>query len=71
MKRRLVEIQNFFLTLGILIIHPIKTADIVLQYRNCEDLKKDIDAINKERIESLYSFEKDVDLDIKKKNIAE
>lgn len=67
MKRRLVEIQNFFLTLGILIIHPIKTADIVLQYRNCEDLKKDIDAINKERIESLYSFEKDVDLDIKKK----
>lgn len=67
MKSTLIKIQNFFLTLGTLIVHPVKTADIILQYRNSEDLKKDIDAINKARIESLYTFDNCKDLEIKKK----
>lgn len=67
MKNLLIRIQNFFLTLGALIAHPVKTADIVMQYRNSEELKKDIDAINKARIESLYEFDETADLESKKK----
>lgn len=67
MKTILIRIQNFFLTLGMLIAHPVKTADIVMQYRNSEDLKQDIEAINKERIASLYEFEETQDTSSKKK----
>lgn len=67
MKSLLIKIQNFFLTLGALIAHPVKTADIVMQYKNSEELKKDIDAINKARIESLYEFDETADLEPKKK----
>lgn len=67
MKTILIHIQNFFLTLGRLIRHPVDTADIVMRYRNSEDLKRDIDAINKERIESLYQIKEAPDTESKKK----
>ncbi len=67
MKTILIHIQNFFLTLGRLIRHPVDTADIVMRYRNSEDLKRDIDAINKERIESLYQIGEAPDTESKKK----
>lgn len=54
MKKKLIQIQNFFLTLASLLRHPVEVPDIVLQYRNSEDLKKDIEEINRERIASLY-----------------
>jgi hypothetical protein len=54
MKNRLIKLQNFFLTLGSLFRHPVEVPEIVMQYRNSEDLKKDIEDINRERIASLY-----------------
>lgn len=54
MKERIIKIQNFFLTLGSLLRHPVKVPEMVICYRNSEDLKKDIEDINRERIASLY-----------------
>lgn len=54
MKEKLIKIQNFFLTLGSLLRHPVKVPEMVICYRNSEDLKKDIEEINRERIASLY-----------------
>ena len=54
MKDKLIRLQNFFLTLGSLLRHPVAVPEIVLQYRNSEDLKRDIEEINRERIASLY-----------------
>lgn len=54
MKERLIKIQNFLLTIVTLFRHPVKVPDIVIQYRNSEDLKKDIEEINRARIASLY-----------------
>lgn len=67
MKTLLINVQNFFMTLGTLLAHPVKTSDIVMQYQNSEELRQDIDAINKARIGSLYEFEEPADLDSKKK----
>ena len=55
MKDTLIKIQNFFLTLLMFFRHPVEVPDIVLQYRNQEELKRDIDDINRERIKSLYT----------------
>lgn len=54
MKERIIKIQDFFLTLFSLLRHPVKVPEIVIQYRNSEDLKTDIEEINRERIASLY-----------------
>lgn len=54
MKERIIKIQNFFLTLFSLFRHPVKVPEMVIQYRNSEDLKADIEEINRERIASLY-----------------
>lgn len=54
MKERIIKIQNFFLTLFSLFRHPVKVPEMVIQYRNSEDLKADIEDINRERIASLY-----------------
>ncbi len=54
MKERIIKIQNFFLTLFSLFRHPVKVPEIVICYRNSEDLKTDIEEINRERIASLY-----------------
>ena len=54
MKEKLIKIQNFFLTLGSLLRHPVKVPEMVICYRNSEDLKKDIEEMNRERIASLY-----------------
>lgn len=67
MKSLLIHVQNFFLTLGALLAHPVKTSDIVMQYKNSEELKQDIDAINRARISSLYELEEAEDLESKKK----
>lgn len=34
MKDKLIRLQNFFLTLGSLLRHPVAVPEIVLQYRN-------------------------------------
>mgnify|MGYP000147537871 CR=1 FL=1 len=62
MKQRIIKIQNFFMALGILISHPVKVPDIMLEYRNCEELKRDIEEINKERIGFLYQSENIADI---------
>lgn len=68
MKNTLIKIQNFFLTLAMFVRHPVEVPDIVLEYRNSEELKKDIDDINRERIKSLYSdVPAGADTDVKKK----
>lgn len=54
MKERIIKIQNFFLTLFSLFRHPVKVPEMVICYRNSEDLKNDIEEINRERIASLY-----------------
>lgn len=54
MKERIIKIQNFFLTLFSLFRHPVQVPEMVICYRNSEDLKKDIEEINRERIASLY-----------------
>ena len=50
------------MALGILISHPVKVPDIMLEYRNCEELKRDIEEINKERIGFLYQSENIADI---------
>lgn len=65
MKERLIMIQNFFIALGKLIRHPVKVPNTMLEYHNCEELKKDIEEINRERIASLYQNEYVENNDIK------
>lgn len=54
MKNKLIKIQNFFLALALLVRHPASVSSIVLEYKNSEELGKDIEEINRERIQSLY-----------------
>ena len=65
MKERFIMIQNFFMALGTLIRHPVKIPNTMLEYHNCEELKKDIEEINRERIASLYQNECVENSDIK------
>lgn len=80
MKERIIKIQNFFLTLFSLFRHPVKVPEMVIQYRNSEDLKQDIEDINRERIASLYQPAEEVqttgmslaqELEAKKKRVSQ
>ena len=54
MKEKVIKIQNFLLAFCALFRHPVEVPDIVMQYRNSESLKADIEEINRERINSLH-----------------
>lgn len=67
MKNTLIKIQNFFLTLAMFLRHPVRVPDIILEFRNSQEMKKDIEDINKERIRSLYMDDKIAEDDIEAK----
>ena len=68
MKNTLIKIQNFFLALAMVVRHPVKAPELMLARRNEEELAADIEAINRERIRTLYGQEQEpADPELKKK----
>lgn len=67
MKNTLIKIQNFFLTLAMFLRHPVRVPDIILEFRNSQEMKKDIEDMNRERIRSLYMDDNIAEDDIEAK----
>jgi hypothetical protein len=68
MRNIFVKIQNFVVAIAMLFRHPVEVSELVIQFINHKELKRDIDDINRKSIKTLYNSNlKDMDKESKKK----